>query len=145
LTGRIGVKRTGLPAKFAERKKNGVKTGHYKITKRYGSSIFSGNKTGRGDAPLVCDRAASRNGFVSEDGHYNAARNKSQQFRPAGTRVALPGTNAAHRNARAAFAGCFRPAFFRAVMKPLREKTFYVSNRRDAAVAIPRFAQADKV
>jgi len=108
---------TGLPAKFAGRKM--PKTSRHKIAKRYGSSIFLETKQVAAPRPFFCERAASRNGFVSEDGsdRVGAAtvpRNESQQFRPAGTRVALPGTNAAHRIARVAFAGRFVLRFFSA-------------------------------
>jgi hypothetical protein len=88
-----------------------------KTAKRYGSSIFLETKQVAVTRPFFCERAASCNGFVSEDGsdRVGAAtmpRNKSPQFRPAGTRVALPGTNVAHRIARAAFAGSFVLRFF---------------------------------
>lgn len=82
-------------------------------------------------------------------------RNKSQQFRPAGTRVALPGTNVARRVR--ALLGTRRKnkrerllqdvssrVFFREAMKPLRKKLFCVINRSDAAVEILCFAQEDK-
>jgi len=106
---------TGLPAKFAGRKNAKDRPLQNRETPRQFN--FSGDKTGCGDAALPCDRATSSNGFVSEDdsdqvGAATMPRNKSQQFRPAGTRVALPGTNAAHRIARAAFAGRFVLRFF---------------------------------
>jgi hypothetical protein len=54
LAARIRVKRTGL------------KTGHYKTSERYGSSIFPGNTTGCGCAEIRRVRnRAQRNGFVS--------------------------------------------------------------------------------
>jgi len=63
------------------------KTGHYTIEERLGDSVFLGNNTGCGDA----ERQLRATGLFPVC--IALPRNESQHFRPAGTRVALPGTN----------------------------------------------------
>jgi hypothetical protein len=109
------------------------KTSRYKTAKRYGSSISLETKQVALTRPSFCGRAASCNGFVSEDGSDRVGtatipRNESQQLRPAGTRVALPGTNAAHRIAGAAFAGSFVLRFFPRSNEATSRENFFTSS-----------------
>jgi hypothetical protein len=81
-------------------------TGRHKISKRYGSSIFSGNKTGRGNAKKLRRATGLFPMCVA------VPRSESRHFRPAGTRVALPGTNRHSQKAESSLQDVFlRPAF----------------------------------
>jgi len=137
---------TGLSAKFAGRKNAKDRPLQNRETPRQFN--FSGNKTGCGDAALPCDRATSSNGFVSEDGsdQVGAAtmpRNKSQQVSAGRHPCSAAWHERRSSNCESGFCRTFRPAFFfRGAMKPLREKTFYAINRRDAAVEMLRLPAA---
>jgi hypothetical protein len=81
LTGQFEVQVTGIPAKTRDTKN---RSPHKRKTPRY--FIFSGNETGCGDA----ERQLRATGLFPMC--VAVPRNKPQQFRPAGTRVAPPGT-----------------------------------------------------
>jgi hypothetical protein len=73
LTGRIGVKRTGLPAKIRGAQKNAKDRPLQNRETLRQFNFFWKQNGSRRRAPCFADRAASRNGFVSKDGHQKMA------------------------------------------------------------------------
>jgi hypothetical protein len=65
LTGQFEVQVTGIPAKKRGTQKT-RKTGHYANEKCFGGSIFLKTERVAATRPCFCERAASRNGFVSD-------------------------------------------------------------------------------
>jgi hypothetical protein len=130
LAGRLEAKRTSL------------KTGHYAIEKRLGGSIFLETKRVAAKrensfAQRVCFRCVA------------VPRNESQHFRPAGTRVALPGTNRRSSRSESSKQDFF-PRFKSSESlscnfsqrKILCEKNLFLRvNREEASVEILRCAQ----
>jgi hypothetical protein len=110
------------------------------MQERLGGRIFRETKPVAATRPFFCERTALRNGFVSG---VALPRNESQQVRPAGTRVALPGANRrssqSESSVQDSFSGLRKrgswPADFRNEL--FCEKTLWCFNRDYAAVEIP--------
>jgi len=106
---------------------------------------FFGNKTGCGEA----ERQLRATGLLP----VNHPRNESQHFRPAGTRVALPGTNRRSSEIESGLQGFFSQGLQVPILKPcvlhfsrserkLREEFCY-ANRDEMALEILRQSLSD--
>jgi hypothetical protein len=128
LAARIGVQRTSLPARTAGRKKT-RKTSQYKPRNATAVQFFLETKGLR-------QRKEMRRATGLFPWCVAVPRNESRQFRPAGTRVALPSTNRrssvarlylepAKKNERERLAEPFQgPAFFARRKHNLARKLF---------------------